>query len=256
LAHAKDLNHADKDVDEVQLQRNSLVDRILWPEPLLSEARVMQHLLHIVQSHSSKYCQASVQPDVFGKHQGARGSRRKNEWGETGESHDSHASQQRPTEVQILVRLGGSTDKGDGAHQASRVQPSACEDGRVHEEERRQEKRLRDIEGRPESVFLNIAVCCQSRASALGVQYSLAGAGGHGGVHGANAADQTYTHHNPRICAHEAEAPSTRVQSARGNSDHADAQARVQEGVVEIGALKGGHAAVLARLAVEDEVDA
>jgi hypothetical protein len=217
---------------------------------------VVQHLLHIVQSEATEYGQSTVQPNVLGEHQGARGCCGKNERGKPGERYDSHASQQRPAEVEILVRLGRGADEGERAHQAGRVQTSAREDGRIHEEERRQEKRLGDVEGRPESVFLDIAGRRQSRTRTLDAQHSLAGAGGHGAVHGADAAHETNTQHQPRICAHEPEAPPVHVQRARGNADHADAQARVHEGVVEVGALKGGHAAVLARLAVEDEVDA
>jgi hypothetical protein len=66
------------------------------------------------------------------------------------------------------------------------------------------------------------------------VGYSLCRAGGHGAVHGSNAAYETETEHNPRVCAHETKAPSVYVQCPRSNSDHAHAQASVHEGVVEI----------------------
>lgn len=45
------------------------------------------------------------------------------------------------------------------------------------------------------------------------------------------------------------------MQGAGGDGDGAETEAGVQEGVVEVGALEGGHAAILAGFAVEDEVD-
>ena len=42
---------------------------------------------------------------------------------------------------------------------------------------------------------------------------------------------------------------------ARGQANDSNSETGVQEGVVQVGALERGHAAILARLAVEDEVD-
>lgn len=75
-------------------------------------------------------------------------------------------------------------------------------------------------------------------------------------VHGSQAAYEAYAQDEPWVRGHESVAPSVHVQGARGHADDADAETSVHECVVQVAALEVGHAAVLARLAVEDEVDA
>lgn len=78
---------------------------------------------------------------------------------------------------------------------------------------------------------------------------------GIGSVHGSDGADKTDAQDEPRVGSHEPVAPSVHVQRPGGDTNDADSESGVQECVVEVGALKGRHAAVFTRLAVEDEVD-
>ena len=86
--------------------------------------------------------------------------------------------------------------------------------------------------------------------------YSLLGVGSHSAVHGCKASSETDSHDQPRIGSHEPKRPAVHVHSARSNTDDTNAEASVQECVVEVGALEGRHAAILSCLAVEDQVDA
>lgn len=48
LLHSQDLYHADKDVDEVQLQRDRLIYRIAFEVALLCGSSMVQNLLNVV----------------------------------------------------------------------------------------------------------------------------------------------------------------------------------------------------------------
>lgn len=78
----------------------------------------------------------------------------------------------------------------------------------------------------------------------------------HSSIHGSNAADKSNTKHKPRARGHEPKAPAVHVQCARRDTNHTNAKSSVHESVVEVCALKRRHAAILARLPVEDEIDA
>lgn len=263
LLHGQDLHHPHKDVDKVQLQRDALVDRVLGQQPPLGEARMVQHLLHVVQREAAEDGQAAVQPDVLGPHEGAGGGGGDDHGRETRERDDGHAREQRAAEVEVLLLLGGGADEGDGAHHAGCVEASAGEDGRVHEEEGGEEGGLAEVEGGPEAVFLDVAGRVGLASSSLGgrgreevgvdvlVRMRRASS-----VHGSQAAYEAYAQDEPWVRGHESVAPSVHVQGARGHADDADAETSVHECVVQVAALEVGHAAVLARLAVEDEVDA
>jgi hypothetical protein len=55
------------------------------------------------------------------------------------------------------MTYSSSSHEGDAAHQSCSVETGAGDDGGVHEEERRQEESLGTVEGRPESVLLDVA---------------------------------------------------------------------------------------------------
>ena len=256
LAHGENLHHADKDVDKVELKVDGLVNGVLRHEALLRHARVVQHLLHVVQSEAAKHGETAVQPDVLGPHERARGCGRDHHGCEAGESDDGDTSEKRAAEVHVLVCLGCRADKRERSHHSSCVETGAGEDGGVHEKERRQEHGLRDVEGGPESVLLNIAVGGQSIGSTNRLRkHLLVGVRRHRAVHGSNAADETYTKHQPRVGTHQPKGPSVHVQCTSRNSDHTNTETSVHECVVQVCPLKRGHATVLSRLAVENEVD-
>lgn len=78
LLHAQDLDHADENVNEVELKRDRLIDGVLGDQATLSRACMVQHLLHIIlnisqhlsllqfrqrvtnERKASKDCQASI----------------------------------------------------------------------------------------------------------------------------------------------------------------------------------------------------
>lgn len=161
LLHSQDLDHPDEDIDEVQLEVDGLVDGILGHEAALGHAGVVKDLLHIVESEATKDSKTAVQPDVFSPHQCAGSGGGYDHGGKTRKSNDGNTSEQRATEVHVLVGLGGSANERKRAHETSSVETGACENGRVHEEERGKEGGLGDIEGSPESVLLDVAACCQ-----------------------------------------------------------------------------------------------
>ena len=256
LLHGQDLHHSDEDVDEVQLEVNGLVDRVLGHEATLSHAGVVEDLLHVVQCEATEDGETTVQPNVLSPHQCARSGSGDDHGGKTGKCDDSDTSEEGATEVHVLVCLGSSTDEGERAHQTSSVESGACEDGGVHEEERGEEGTLGDVEGGPEGVLLHVAGIVSTCFNRNDGVYSLLRAGSHSAVHGTNASNKTNTHDHPWVGRHEPERPAVHVQSARSNTDHTNAETSVHECVVEVGALEGWHATILTGLAVEDQVDA
>lgn len=63
LVHGQNLYHADENVQEVQLKRNALVDRVAYHAASLSHLGVVQNLLHIVQGEAAKDGETTIQPD-------------------------------------------------------------------------------------------------------------------------------------------------------------------------------------------------
>ena len=161
LLHSKNLNHADEDVDEVQLKRNGLIDRVLGNQATLSHAGMVEYLLHIVQSESTKNSETTVQPDILGEHQSTGSGSREDHRSETGDRNNGDAGKERATKVHVLVCLCGGTDKSERAHHASSVESGASKDGGVHEEEGRQKQSLGTVERGPEGVFLDVAKMSQ-----------------------------------------------------------------------------------------------
>jgi hypothetical protein len=136
LAHAQNLDHADEDVDEVQLKVDGLIDRVLGDQALLSQTCMVEHLLHIVERETAEDCESSVQPDVLSEHESPCGSSGQDERGETREGDNGDSSEERAAKIEVLVCLGCCADKCNRAHQSGSVETSAGENGRVHEHER------------------------------------------------------------------------------------------------------------------------
>lgn len=157
--HAEDLDHADEDVEEVQLEADALIDDITADKTPLGEAGVVQDLLDVVEGEATEDSETTVQPDLLGPHQGAGGSGGENQRGETGESNDGHTSEERATQVQVLLLLSGGTDESDGAHHADSVETGTSEQGGVHEHQGREQRSLGEVERRPKTVFDHIASC-------------------------------------------------------------------------------------------------
>jgi hypothetical protein len=84
--------------------------------------------------------------------------------------------------------------------------------------------------------------------------YLLVGVNHASSDHGAEAGSQATDGHDPGVRHHDAVDKAALDHLARRQADDADAQTRVHEGLVEVGALEQGHAAVLTRLAVEHDV--
>jgi hypothetical protein len=161
LAHGKNLHHAHEDVDEVELEVDGLVDGVLGHEALLRHARVVQHLLHIIQGEAAEDGETAVQPDVLSPHERACGCGGDHHRCKARKSDNGDTSEKRAAKVHVLVRLGCRADERKRPHKSSCVETGAGEDGGVHEEERREEHGLGDVEGGPESVLLNVAAGSQ-----------------------------------------------------------------------------------------------
>lgn len=155
--HAEDLDHADEDVEEVQLEADALVDDIAADETPLGEASVVQDLLDVVEGEAAEDGETAVQPDLLGPHQGAGRSGGEDQRGETGERDDGHTGEERATQVQVLLLLSGGADESDRAHHADSVETGTSEQGGVHEHQGREQRSLGEVERRPKTVFDHIA---------------------------------------------------------------------------------------------------
>jgi hypothetical protein len=218
---------------------------------------VLQHLLDIIQGETAEDSQTTIQPNVLSEHQCARSGSRDDHGRKSRKSDDGDASEERSAQVEVLFLLGGCADKSNGTHHADGVETSAGKDDGVHEEERREEQGLSDVEAGPEGVLLHIAdiISIYHKMYQYNKMYLLFRPGGHCAVHGTDAAHQSNTEHQPRVCTHQSKAPSVHVQSACRHANDSDAQSRVHKRVVEIAPFEVGHAAIFAGFAVEDEVD-
>lgn len=157
VPHSKDLNHTDENVDKIQLEANALVDNIALHHTPLCHAGVGQDLLDVVQGETTEDSETTVQPDFVRPGKGASGSGGEGEWSKTGKSDDSDTSEQRSTEVQVLLLLSGGADKCERTHHSDGVETSTSEKGGVHEHQGREESGLGDVETGPETILHHIA---------------------------------------------------------------------------------------------------
>jgi len=158
LLHSKNLDHTDKNVDKVKLERDALIDRIRLHEAALAHPCVMQHLLHIVKSEATKDDKTSVEPDVLTPHQSSCRSSWDNERRESGKSDDCDTSEQRSTNVKVLLLLGSSSNKGKRAHHTDGVETGASKNARCEEHHWREESGLGKVEGSPGGILGNVTV--------------------------------------------------------------------------------------------------
>lgn len=213
---------------------------------------MVQDLLDVVQGEATEDGKTTVEPDVLGPHEGAGSSGRQDHGSETGESNDGNASKERTTEVEVLLLLGSRADESDGAHHTDRVETSASEQGGVHEHERREKSGLGQVEETPQCVLLDVAGMPISKKSLFQRDSILIRASSHAAVHGADRPHEAKAKNKPRVRRHEPVAPSIEVQSASRQSNDTNAEASVQESVVQVAALVGRHTAIFAGLTVED----
>lgn len=157
VPHSKDLNHADENVDKVQFKANALVDNVTLRQAPLRHAGVGQDLLDVVQGETTEDSEATVQPDLVRPGKSASGSGGEGERGKTGKSDDGDTSEQRSTEVQVLLLLGGGANEGNRTHHSNRIEASTGEKGGVHEHQGREESGLGDVETGPETILHHIA---------------------------------------------------------------------------------------------------
>lgn len=158
LQHA-DLDHADEDVEEVELQRDGLIDRIALHDASLRKTSMVQHLLHVIEREAAKDGQSTIQPDLLRVGQGAGGGRGDDERGEAGGGDDGGTGEEGTADVEVLLLLGRGAHDGEGAHHGDGVEAGAGEDGgRAEGEEGGDKGGLGGVEGCPHGVLGNIAV--------------------------------------------------------------------------------------------------
>lgn len=116
-----------------------------------------QNLLDVVQGETTEDSEATVQPDLVRPGKSASGGGGEGERGKTGESNDGDTSEQRSTEVQVLLLLGGGADEGQRTHHSDSVETSASEEGGMHEHQGREESGLSDVETSPETILHHVA---------------------------------------------------------------------------------------------------
>lgn len=170
LLHSQNLDHADKDVDKVQLETDGFVDGVASHQATLTHAGVLKDLLHVIEGEATEDGKTTVQPDVLAPHESASGCGGQDHGGEAGEGDNGDTGEEGATKVQVFLLLGSGTNKGDAAHQADSVETSAGEDGRGEEHHGREEGGLGKVEGGPEAVLGDVAVAQQQRSAWQGME--------------------------------------------------------------------------------------
>ena len=156
--HTEYLHHPHKNIDEIQLQTHTLIHHIPPYHSPLSQPRMVQHLLHIIQRESSKDRQPAPQPHPLTPHKRPCCRCWEYERSEAGNGDDCDASQEGAAKVEVFLLAGGGADEGDGAHHCGGVEAGAGEEGRVQKEEWGEDSGLGEVEGRPKGIFLDVAV--------------------------------------------------------------------------------------------------
>lgn len=158
MLHHQDLNHADEDVEEVKLKRDTLVDGVSADDTSLGETSVVEDLLDIVQSEPTKHSKTTIQPDALSEGKGSDSGGGDDERGETRSSDDGGTSQQRTTNVEVLLLLSSGTDNGKTTHHGDGVETGTSKkSGRNEGEERSDKSSLGGVESGPEGVLGDVA---------------------------------------------------------------------------------------------------
>lgn len=262
LLHHEDLDHANKDVQKVELQRDGLVDGVLLDDASLGETSMVENLLDIVEGEATEDGKTTIEPEALSEGESADGSGGKDERGETRDGDDGSTSEERSTDVEVLLLLGGGTDERDGTHHGESVETGASEEsGRSHGEERSDESSLGGVEDSPAGILGNVAVvekrvseCQQHRKRQNGEENVLVRVNGASSKHGTERESETTDADNPGVGGHETIGEARLEHLVSRQTDDADAESSVHEGLVEVRAFESGHAAVGASLPVEHEL--
>lgn len=159
LLHHENLDEADEDVEEIELERDALVDRISLDNTALGKTGVVQHLLDIIQGKATKEGQTTVQPDVLGEGQGTDGSGGKDQGSEARDGDNGSTGKERTADVEVLLLLSGGADERDTAHHGDGVETGTGEErGRGDGHEGGDESGLGSVEDSPEGVLGDVAV--------------------------------------------------------------------------------------------------
>jgi hypothetical protein len=159
LLHHQDLHHADEDVKEVKLERDTLVDGVTAHDTSLGETGVVQNLLDIVEGEATEDGKTTVEPDALSESESSESSGGKDQRGKTRGGNNCSTSQERTTNVEVLLLLSSGTDKSKTTHHGDGVETSTAQDSRRNEGEERGDKSgLGGVEGGPESVLGDIAI--------------------------------------------------------------------------------------------------
>jgi len=239
LLHHQNLHEPDKDIQEVQLQADTLIDGISLDEAPFGLSSMEQDALHIIKSEAPEDGQATIEPDVLRESESADGGGGEDERGETRNGDDGYARKQRTAEVEVFLLLGCCADEGDGAHHCNGVEAGAGDDGGWrHEEERRDEGGLSDVEAGPESVLLDVvARICSSRAN-----------------HRSKAETQTTKRNDPRIRSHQSVHKATLQHGPGRDANDSHTEASMKERLIQVRPLINRHTAIFTSLAIEDEI--
>lgn len=73
LLHSQDLHHPYEDIQEVELEADTLIHHILPRLAPLRQSGMMQDLLRVIEREASENRQATIQPDALAPHQGPGG---------------------------------------------------------------------------------------------------------------------------------------------------------------------------------------
>lgn len=158
LSHTQNLDHANEDIQEVELKADTLVHNVTLDKTSLGKTGMVQDLLDVVEGEATEDGETTVQPDLLRPHECSCGSGRENKGCEARESDDGDTGKKGTTEVQVLLLLGSSSNESNGTHHADSVEASTSQEGRGHEQERGQDGGLSDVEGSPETIFHEIAM--------------------------------------------------------------------------------------------------
>lgn len=114
LLHAQYLYEPDEDVDEVQLQADTLVNCIPLNQATLGKSCTVQDSLYIVKGEAAENRQTAIQPEVLCEGQGSDRCHGKHKRGKTTERNNCDATKEWCSKIQVLLLLSSGANKCDG----------------------------------------------------------------------------------------------------------------------------------------------
>lgn len=220
---------------------------------------MVENPLDIIEGKAAEDSKTTIEPEVLGEGKGADGSGGENQRSETRNGDNGSTGEKRTANVEVLLLLSGGTDKRDGAHHGDGVETGASEEsGRGHGEEGSDKGGLGSVEDGPAGILGDVAVkkrsanaTTQTHRNAKDVLVRINSASG---KHGTERESETTDSDNPRVGNHQTISEAGLEHLVGRQTDDADAESSVHKGLVEVGALVRGHAAVRASLPVEHEL--